>query len=81
MLYPAYDPGDLPEAQRQANLETVRRVREVVAELVRAERRRRHTEDLLSSWSLDRDELDRAATSLGMPPLRDEEWEALHGAG
>ncbi|MCW2876079.1 MAG: hypothetical protein JWQ95_179 [Sphaerisporangium sp.] len=79
MIFPAYDRADVPEDQRQANLETVRRVREVVAELVDAEGRRRRAEGLITSWSLDRDELDQAAAALGIPPLQDEEWDAITG--
>ncbi|MEV7967636.1 hypothetical protein AB0O34_16855 [Sphaerisporangium sp. NPDC088356] len=81
MIFPVYERSGVPEDQRHANLETVRRVRKVVAGLVETERRRRRAEGVIVSWDLDRDELDEAAAALGIPPLRDEEWEAIRGFG
>ncbi|WP_405148058.1 hypothetical protein OG589_09790 [Sphaerisporangium sp. NBC_01403] len=81
MIFPVYDRSDVPEEQRHANLETVRRVSKVVAGMVEAERRRRLAEGFITSWHLDREELDEAAAALGIPPLQDEEWDAIHGSG
>lgn len=78
MIFPVYDRFDVPEEQRHANLETVRRVRGVVARLVESERRQR-ARGLVSAWCLDRDGLDEAAVALGLPPLLDDEWEAING--
>ncbi|MEU8270566.1 hypothetical protein AB0B89_25835 [Sphaerisporangium sp. NPDC049002] len=80
MIFPVYDRSGVPEEQRHANLETVRRVRKVVADLVEAERRKRRAEGFIASWDLGREELDEAAAALGLPPLQDEEWEAIHGS-
>ncbi|MFC4536336.1 hypothetical protein [Sphaerisporangium dianthi] len=79
MMHPGYGGPDIAESQRHANLETVRRVRETVAELVGAERRRRQAEGLMVSRDLDRRRLDEAAAALGLPPLLDEEWDAVNG--
>ncbi|MFC4587162.1 hypothetical protein [Sphaerisporangium corydalis] len=79
MIFPGHGNGEIPEEQRHANLETVRRVRRVVADLVEAERRRGRAERLMTSWGLDRDELDEAAGALGIPALRDDEWESIGG--
>ncbi|WP_248963095.1 hypothetical protein [Sphaerisporangium perillae] len=79
MIYSAHEHAEIPEGQRHANLETVRRVRETVSELVGAERRRRQAAGLIISWSLDRQQLDEAAAALGLPPLQDEEWQAVSG--
>jgi hypothetical protein len=78
MIFPSYERGEVPADQRRANLETVRRVRGVVADLVEAERRRRAAEGLITSWDLGREELDEAAGTLGVPPLEAEESDAPH---
>ncbi|GAA3817510.1 hypothetical protein GCM10022226_42640 [Sphaerisporangium flaviroseum] len=78
MIFLPYGRAEVPEEQRHANLETVRRVRDVVSGLVEDGRQRRRAEGLITSWSLDRDELDEAAAALGIPPLRDEEWDAIN---
>ncbi len=77
MLYPRYDPADLPDEQRHANLNTVRRARLAVAFLVESQRQRRQAEGLIHSWGLDREALDKAAASLAIPPMSDEEWQAI----
>jgi hypothetical protein len=76
MIYLSYDPADLPENQRHANPETIKRVRAAVAHIVESERRRQ-AEGLIRSWDLDREDLDIAAASLGVPPMSDEEWNAI----
>ncbi|WP_214416695.1 hypothetical protein [Sphaerisporangium fuscum] len=75
-----YLPRDVPQDQRQANPETVKRVRSAVAQIVENERRRRHAEGLMRAWDLDRDGLDKAAVSLGIPPVSDEEWTVIQAA-
>ncbi|GGL17392.1 hypothetical protein Sme01_72120 [Sphaerisporangium melleum] len=60
MIYPSPGRTDIHEAQRCANLDTVRRVRETVAELVCAERRRRRAERLIAAWCPDRVRLGQA---------------------
>lgn len=72
-----YGRRDIPEAQRHANLDTVRRVRETVSEMVGAERRRQ-AEGPAVSRRPERRGPDEAA-ALGIPPLLDEEWGAVDG--
>ncbi|MEU8270772.1 hypothetical protein AB0B89_26900 [Sphaerisporangium sp. NPDC049002] len=82
MLYPSYDPATLSEDQRRANPETVKRVRAAVADIVENERRRQQAESLIHCcWDLEREELDRAAGALGIPPMSDEEWSAIKDRG
>ncbi|MET8143846.1 hypothetical protein ABZU32_26375 [Sphaerisporangium sp. NPDC005288] len=70
MMHFGYGRRDIPEAQRHANLDTVRRVRETVSEMVGAERRRQ-AEGPAVSWRPEHCGPDEAA--LGIPPHLDEE--------
>ncbi|MEO3811230.1 hypothetical protein ABGB17_19735 [Sphaerisporangium sp. B11E5] len=78
-MYP-YIRHDPPEDQRQANPDTVKRVRSAVADIVETERRRHRAEGLVHSWDLNREDLDKAAVSLGIPPVSDEEWGTILAA-
>jgi hypothetical protein len=78
MIYPHYDPADLPDDQRQANPETTKRVLAAVADILESERRRCQAAGLIQLWQLSRGDLDRAAASLGLPPISDEEWSVIH---
>ncbi|GAA3791804.1 hypothetical protein GCM10022226_08500 [Sphaerisporangium flaviroseum] len=76
MIYPHCDPADLPDDQRHANHETTKRVLAAVADILESERRRCQAAGLIQSWQLSRADLDRAAASLGLPPISDEECSA-----
>ncbi|WP_203991902.1 hypothetical protein [Sphaerisporangium rufum] len=59
---------------RQAHLEG-RRVEDIIRAAVQRHIEARHAAvTLMARWSLDREDLETAATALGVPPLTDEEW-------
>jgi anti-sigma regulatory factor (Ser/Thr protein kinase) len=66
--------------RREPTEEQVRAVRETsatacrtVADSVEADRRHQQARRLIERWNLDREGLDQAAASFGIPPLADEE--------
>ncbi len=77
--------GDVPSCPRQrkpvepmehhqgAVRRTAKQAARTVGESVELERQQRHARQLIDRWGLDREGLDHAATSLGVPALGDEE--------
>jgi hypothetical protein len=63
--------------ERDAVRRTAARAVEAVATIVQGERTRRHSAGLVRVWDLSREDLDEAASSLGVPPMSDEEWDAI----